>query len=152
MDDLYNNYECDNMDENEFFQNEKNNAQFLSNHAPSFFPIEDDTPDEVIPTTDSSEQALFIENETSNDNPLVHGHVILNQACTLLSRHNKEIRPYKNQKNLFNVLLRLIQDHQYLFYIQKLCFFIKVLDFGCTILFICWCSSCRLIMSCSFLF
>ena len=98
MDDPHNIYECDNMDENEFFQNENNNTQYLSNHAPSFFPIEDDTPDDVIPTTDSSEQALFIENETSNNNPLVHGHVILNQACTLLSRHDKQIRSYKNQK------------------------------------------------------
>ena len=36
------------------FFNEKNNIQYLSNNAQSFSPMEDDTPDDVILSPDSS--------------------------------------------------------------------------------------------------
>ena len=147
MDDLHNIDEYDNKDENE-----NNNMQYLSNHVPSFSPIKDDTPDDVISTTDSSEQDLFIGIEISNEIPLEYGHVILNQACTLLSRHDKEIRPYKN-KNKYSTYCFNSYKIINTFYISKIhAFPTKVQVFGCIILCICWFFSCRLTVSCSFLF
>ena len=72
----------------------------MTNTAPSNVPVEDNFPVGVIPTTNASDVGYIVESVdeeyTSN---LEHGHVILNQACTLLSRTDHEIVPYKNQKN-----------------------------------------------------
>ena len=66
--------------------------------------FDEDVDTDVIPTTDASDMPYTINECEQEGNEYVHGHVILNQACTLLSRHNKDIVGYKNQKNFIQRL------------------------------------------------
>ena len=62
-------------------------------------PLPEDFTDGVIPSTDAGEQAYIIQESGSNKSDIVNGHVILNQACTLLSREDRDIKGYNVQKN-----------------------------------------------------
>lgn len=62
-------------------------------------PLEEDLTDGVIPSTDAGEQAYIIQESGCNKSDMVNGHVILNHACTLLSREDRDIKGYSVQKN-----------------------------------------------------
>ena len=69
-----------------------NEENFLVYSEPSDFPTEDD--EDIIdefPTTHAGDFPLVTEENLQNNRISVNGHVILNQACTLLSRQDKSI-------------------------------------------------------------
>jgi hypothetical protein len=82
-----------------------NNFVVTQFHGSTLDVLDDDfVNDTVVPTTDATDFPLTNERIEQNDNDYVHGHVILNQACTLLSRHDKDVVGYKNQKNFIQRL------------------------------------------------
>ena len=75
---------------------------------PSDFPLNEYTCDDgfelCMPTTNAGECALEVKEVVVGSGQRVQGHVILNQACTLLSRQDKTIRGYSGQKHFLQKL------------------------------------------------
>jgi hypothetical protein len=75
---------------------------------PSDFPLNDNTCDDgfelSMPTTNAGECTLEVEEVVVGSGQRVQGHVILNQAFTLLSRQDKTIRGYSGQKHFLQKL------------------------------------------------
>ena len=69
---------------------EINDNEFIMATSPSYFFEEEERP-----TTDE------IPTSNQDETPFLNGHVISNQACTLLSRHDKSIRGYAAQKHFW---------------------------------------------------
>jgi hypothetical protein len=57
-----------------------------------------------MPTTNTGECALEVEEVVVGSGQRVQGHVILNQSCTLLSRQDKTIMGYSGQKHFLQKL------------------------------------------------
>ena len=77
--------------------------QFKTSTNPSYFVDMDEIPTtDEIPSTNHGEIPFEVEDEEEDynyKNMRVNGHVILNQACTLLSRQDKSIRGFLAQKH-----------------------------------------------------
>ena len=69
---------------------------FAVSHFNSFHHniFDEDVVTDVIQTTDASVIPYTIDKCEQEENEYVHGHVILNLACTLLSRRDKDIVSY----------------------------------------------------------
>ena len=129
--------EVEDVEINEVYEDEEQNIDdfddimincedYVTCPDPSSLPLEEDTPANVIPTTNSGETGFIVvgDKNADNENELINGHVILNQACTLLSRKDKDIKPYKNQKILFRELRPQLWVIQYHCSILKQCYFL----------------------------
>ena len=84
---------------------------FLIYSNPSDFPTEDE--EDVIddfPTTHAGDFPLHVDEDLRNNRISVNGHVILNQACTLLSRQDKSIRGFSVQKHFLQCLVSVIES------------------------------------------
>ena len=83
--------------------------KFLVFSNPSDFTTEDD--DGVVndfPTTHAGDLPLRVEKDLRNNQISVNGNVILNKACTLLSRQDKSIQGFLVQKNFLQCLVSVI--------------------------------------------
>ena len=94
------NDEDDNHNDADESNEEMNAFDYVTSDGPSLFPDDEEqyNVDSAMPTTNSAESAFQIE-EMAAIGMRVSGHVILNQACALLSRRDKSIKGYRYQKH-----------------------------------------------------
>ena len=101
------NYSVDEQDEFNGMATDKpfeeiDDDQFITATNPSYFVDMDEIPTtNEIPTTSYGEIPFIVEDDEEDnyyENMRINGHVILNQACTLLSRQDKSISGFLAQK------------------------------------------------------